>query len=62
VRLDCALDKQWQLYREQMDKLGRAIESTGRAYEELQTTRANTLQKPLDKIEDLRQSRALPDE
>jgi hypothetical protein len=45
-----------------MDKLGRAIESTGRAYEELQTTRANMLQKPLDKIEDLRQSRALPDE
>jgi DNA recombination protein RmuC len=62
IQLLRAFDKQWQLYREQMDKLGRAIESTGRAYEELQTTRANMLQKPLDKIEDLRQSRALPDE
>jgi DNA recombination protein RmuC len=53
---------QWQRYNEQVDKLGRAIESTSRAYEDLRTTRTNMLQKPLDRIEDLRQDRGLPAE
>ena len=57
-----AFDKQWQAYSEQMDKLGRAIESTQRAYEDLRTTRTNMLERPLDKIDALRQSRALPEE
>ncbi len=53
---------QWQRYNEQVDKLGRAIESTSRAYEELRTTRTNMLEKPLEQIENLRQDRGLPEQ
>ncbi|MFW6066239.1 MAG: DNA recombination protein RmuC [Planctomycetota bacterium] len=53
---------QWQRYNEQVDKLGRAIDSTSRAYDELKTTRSNMLEKPLEKIEELRRDRGLPDD
>jgi len=55
-------DKQWQKYNEEMDKLGRAIESAANQYQAVRTTRTNMLQKPLDRIEDLRQARGLPGE
>jgi len=44
-----------------VDKLGRAIESTQKAYDELTSTRTNQLQRPLDKIDELRQQRQLPE-
>jgi DNA recombination protein RmuC len=53
--------KQWDKYNEEMDKLGRALDSTTKTYETLRTTRTNMLQRPLDKIADLRASRELPD-
>lgn len=53
---------QWQRYNEQVDKLGRAIDTTKKAYEDLRTTRSNQLEKPLEKIEQLRQDRGLPSE
>ena len=55
-------NKQWQKYCEQFKKLGDRIDQAAREYEELRTTRTNQLQRPLDKIEDLRAARQLPDE
>ena len=54
--------KQWQKYNEELDKLGQQIDRASRQFDTVRTTRSNMLQKPLDKIEDLRQSRALPEE
>lgn len=53
--------KQWGNYSEAMDKLGDRIESAARQYEAVSTTRTRALQRPLDKIEDLRRARALPE-
>ncbi len=55
-------NKQWQAYNEQLDRLGNQLDTVAKTYEGLRTTRANQLQRPLDKIEDLRQSRNLPEE
>jgi len=44
---------QWKKYVEQMDKLGRRIESLSGDYTDLVTTRTRTLEKPLDKIENI---------
>lgn len=51
--------RQWQRYCEEMDKLGQRIDQTAEQYRLLRGTRSNMLQKPLDKIEDLRTSRGL---
>ena len=53
--------KQWQLYNEQLDKLGQRIDGVAEQFRVVTTTRSNMLQKPLDKIEDLRQARGLPE-
>ena len=49
-----AFQKQWGLFTEKMDKLGRSLESTRRDYEDLTTTRRRRLERELDTIEDLR--------
>ena len=54
--------KQWRRYNEELDKLGSRLESTVSQYQTLRTTRANMLQRPLDKIEQLRASRNLPEQ
>ncbi len=46
--------KQWEKYNEEMDKLGDRIDLTARQFETVRTTRTNMLQRPLDKIEELR--------
>ena len=51
---------QWQKYNEGVDLLGKRIDSVKDQYEAVRTTRTNMLQKPLDKIEDIRASRGLP--
>ncbi len=55
-------DKQWQKYNEEIDRLGSQLDTVSRTYENIRTTRTNMLRKPLDKLEDLRHSRDLPDE
>lgn len=60
LSLLAAFNKQWQKYNEEVDKLGKQIEALGKQYDTLSTTRTNMLQRPLDKIEDLRQQRGLP--
>jgi DNA recombination protein RmuC len=49
-----AFNSEWCKYKEQMDKLGRAIESSRRAYDELSGTRSRQLDRRLDRIEQLR--------
>jgi DNA recombination protein RmuC len=47
-------EKQWQLFTEKMDKLGRSLESARKDYEDLTSTRRRLLERELDKIDDLR--------
>ncbi len=55
-------DRQWQKYNEEIDRLGGQLDTVARTYENIRTTRTNMLRKPLDKLEDLRQRRDLPQE
>ena len=54
--------KQWEKYNEEVDRLGQRIESVAKQYDTVRTTRSNMLQRPLDKIDDLRNARGLPEE
>ncbi len=54
--------REWGKYNEAFDKLGQRIEQTRDEYESLRTTRTNMLQRPLDKIDQLRTTRGLPEE
>ena len=45
--------KQWQKYNEEVDRLGKRLESTMNQYTIVSTTRNNALRRPLDKIEEL---------
>lgn len=49
--------KQWGKYVEQMDKLGRSLESAQRDYQAMVTTRSRQLEKPLAKILELQEGR-----
>jgi DNA recombination protein RmuC len=53
--------KQWNLFRESMDKMGRRIDEAQREYQNLISTRANRLERPLQQIETLRQNLQLPE-
>jgi len=48
--------KQWEKFKEEMDKLGRQMETARGTYESMLTTRTRQLEKPIDKIEELRSS------
>jgi DNA recombination protein RmuC len=52
-------NRQWQNYCEEMDKLGRHIDASAKQFDVVRGVRSNMLQKPLDKIEELRTSRGL---
>jgi DNA recombination protein RmuC len=54
--------KQWQVYNEELDKLGKRIEQVSEQFGTVRVTRSNMLQRPMDKIEELQQSRKLPAE
>ena len=54
--------KEWTKYSESLDKLGQRIDQARDEYERLRTTRTSALQRPLDKIEQLRTTRGLPEE
>ena len=56
-----SFNKQWQKYRETMDKMGSSLDKAVREYQHLVTTRSNVLERPLRQIEALRESRAIPD-
>jgi len=51
--------KQWKLYNEEFEKLGRQIEAAARQYEAIRSTRSNMLEKPLSRLDQLRADRRL---
>ncbi len=52
--------KQWDEFVKKLELLGKRIEDTQKEYESLATTRRRQLERPLNKIEDLRTQGALP--
>jgi len=48
--------KQWEKFKDEMDKLGRQLETARGTYDNMVTTRTRQLEKPIDKIEELRSS------
>jgi DNA recombination protein RmuC len=55
-----AFDKQWDLFKQSMGKVGKKIEEAQKEYMLLDTTRRNQLERPLRKIEDLRKQKGIP--
>jgi len=51
--------KQWGLYKEKFETMGKRLDDTRKEYDSLVTTRSNQLEKPLRKIEDLRKQKAI---
>ncbi len=52
--------KQWEEFLKKLELLGKRIEDTQKEYESLITTRRRQLERPLNKIDDLRTQRGLP--
>ena len=52
--------EQWDEFVKKLELLGKRIEDTQKEYELLATTRRRQLERPLNKIEDLRTQGALP--
>jgi DNA recombination protein RmuC len=56
-----AFRQQWTKYAEAVDAVEKRFTSTQRAFEDLSGTRRRVLEKQLDRIDDLRQQRGLPE-
>ena len=56
-----AFDKQWQKYNMELDRLGKYVGQAADQFQKVSATRGNALQRQLNKIEDLRQQRGLPE-
>ncbi len=52
--------RQWEKYNEAVDKLGRRLAGAQKDFEDLDTTRRRQLERPLEKIEELRRQRDVP--
>jgi DNA recombination protein RmuC len=50
---------QWERFTDQLDKVGRGLDTTQRAYEQLASTRRNQLERQLDKVAELRSTRGV---
>ncbi|MHC4563857.1 MAG: DNA recombination protein RmuC, partial [Planctomycetota bacterium] len=55
-------DKQWQLYNEQLDKLGERLRMASEQFETVTGARTRQLQRQIDKIDTLRETHQLPGE
>lgn len=51
--------KQWGLYKERFEAMGKRIDDAKKEYDILTTTRSNMLERPLKKIDDLRRQKAI---
>jgi DNA recombination protein RmuC len=51
--------KQWNAYKEKFRLMGERLDAAKKEYDNLITTRANMLERPLKKIEDLRGQKAI---
>jgi len=54
LRLLGEFSKQWNIYKDKFKSMGEKLDAAKREYETLVTTRSNMLERPLKKIEDLR--------
>ena len=54
-----AVNKQYQLFCESMDKMGRRIDEAKKEFVHLTSTRRNQLEKPLQQIDDIRKERSI---
>jgi DNA recombination protein RmuC len=59
LRLLGGFAKQWGAFTDGLDKLGRGLETTQKAYDALSTTRRTQLERQLDRVEELRSHRGL---
>ncbi len=59
LSLFAAFNKQYQLFCESMDKMGRRIDEAKKEFVRLTSTRRNQLEKPLQQIEDIRKQRRI---
>ncbi len=64
LNLLAEFNKQWNNYKDSMDKMGKRIDDAQKEFLNLTGTRTNQLERPLKKIEDLRSNNqlTLPDE
>ena len=62
LRLIGGFNKEWQKFGESMDKMGRKLEDARDEFQKLSTTRRNQLERPLQKIEDLRRLKGIEPE
>ena len=53
-------NQEWGKFKGNVELVGRRLDSTQKAYVELRGTRTRALERPLDKIEELRQQKGLP--
>ncbi len=54
-----AFKKQWDMFKQSFEKMGKKIEEAQDEYSSLTSTRRNQLERPLRKIEDLRKQRGI---
>ena len=54
-------NKQWGMFKEQMDKVDRALETSRKAYAELTGTRTRQLDRQVERVDDLRVTAGLDD-
>ena len=62
LRLIGGFNKEWEKFRESMDKMGKKLEDARDEFQKLSTTRRNKLERPLQKIEDLRRLKGIEPE
>jgi len=62
LRLIGGFNKEWEKFRRSMDNMGRKIEDARDEFQKLATTRRNKLERPLQKIEDLRRLKGIEPE
>jgi DNA recombination protein RmuC len=62
LRLIGGFNKEWEKFRNSMDKMGRKLEDARDEFQKLKTTRTNKLERPLQRIEDLRQLKGIEPE
>ncbi|OGD14022.1 MAG: recombinase RmuC [Candidatus Aminicenantes bacterium RBG_16_63_14] len=62
LRLIGAFNKEWEKFADAMEKMGRKLDDARDEYQKMITTRRNKLEKPLQKIEDLRRLKGIEPE
>ncbi len=62
LRLIGAFNKEWEKFRDSMDKMGRKLDDARDEFQKLATTRRNKLERPLQKIDELRRLKGIEPE